>query len=320
MFRSNLKIRAKAFTLIELLVVIAIIAILIALLVPAVQKVREAAARMQCTNNMKQIALGFHNHENVFKNFPSAYTFDAAAVPPVVYGWGPKVLPYIEQDALAKAYDFKNLFFSAANQKVISSPLAVFRCPSTPTLSGDTYKFNLPAGALPPLPAATWTAAYSDYSSVGGILGSGWDVIVGPPAGGDRHGALRPNAPARMAEFVDGTSSTILLGEIAARPALFRAGAMVAADAGVLCYGGGWGDALMGENWFAGSLYDGTGAVGPCLINCTNQTGRGFYGFHTGGINAAFVDGSVRFLASTTTPKNIAFMVTRQKGEVVSDQ
>jgi prepilin-type N-terminal cleavage/methylation domain-containing protein/prepilin-type processing-associated H-X9-DG protein len=306
----------RAFTLIELLVVIAIIAILIALLVPAVQKVREAAARAQCLNNMKQIALAFHAYEGTNKGFPSAYEFKTSPV--YLYGWGPKILPYIEQDALYKRYDFGNVFFTPANQAVITTPLSVFRCPSAPNTNA-TYTFSLPAGALPPLPAATWTAAYSDYSTCSGVLGSGWEIIVGPPADGARHGALRPNETARLASFTDGTSSTILIGELAGRPALYQAGKMVAPDAGVLCYGGGWGDALMGENWFAGSLYDGTGSKGPCIINCTNQTGRGWYGFHTGGINAAFADGSVRWLSQSMDMKNAVYMITRQKGELITE-
>jgi prepilin-type N-terminal cleavage/methylation domain-containing protein/prepilin-type processing-associated H-X9-DG protein len=306
----------RAFTLIELLVVIAIIAILIALLVPAVQKVREAAARTQCANNLKQLGLGFHNHESAHKFFPPAYEF--TVTPPNLHGWAPPLLPFIEQDALSRQYDVKQPFFMPANQAVIVNPVPLFNCPSTPRTE-PVYTFNLPAGALPPLPALTWKAAGSDYGAIGGILGAGWDIIVGPPAGGTRHGALRPNEKTRFTDITDGTSSTILLGEIAGRPALYRANKLVAADGGLLTYGAGWGDALNAENWFAGSLFDGTGSAGPCLVNCTNQTGRGLYGFHTGGVQLLFCDGSVRFVSASVTPKNIAFMVTRQKGEIVSE-
>jgi prepilin-type N-terminal cleavage/methylation domain-containing protein/prepilin-type processing-associated H-X9-DG protein len=309
--------KRHGFTLIELLVVIAIIAILIALLVPAVQKVRDAAARAQCQNNLKQLALGFHSHESANKNFPPSYSY--SVTPPVyLYSWGVKILPFIEQGSIANRYDYKDLFFTPTNQALIIQPLSIFRCPSAPN-SDTTYTFNLPAGAFGPLPASTWKAAFSDYSNCSGILGSGWDIIVGTPSGGDRHGALKPNEPARMRDFTDGTSTTILLGEIAARPALYQAGKLINPDAGGLCYGGGWGDALMGENWFAGSLFDGTGSKGPCIINCTNQTGRGWYGFHTGGVNVAFADGSVRFLAQNMDMKNAVYMITRQKGEVITE-
>src|SRR5438874_4362548 len=105
MFRTRLKRlvgAAKGFTLIELLVVIAIIAILIALLVPAVQKVREAAARAQCQNNLKQLALAVHSYHDVNNGVPQVDGF--------TLGWGlwPRVLPYIEQDALYQKINFKN--------------------------------------------------------------------------------------------------------------------------------------------------------------------------------------------------------------------
>ena len=309
---------ASAFTLIELLVVIAIIGILIALLLPAVQKVREAAARIQCSNNLKQIGLAMHNYENTHGVFPAAYVLKTNN-PVVAYSWGPAILPYLEQEPLYKQYDFKTVFATPGNVAVISTPLKMMQCPSSPT-QGAVYSLALPANAIfPGQPALSWKASASDYGVATGVLGSGWNVIVGPPSGGDRDGVLIANGSVRFTDIKDGTSSTILLGEIAGRPAVYRKGKLVAANGGFATAGAGWGDPFNGENWLSGSLFDGSGSPGPCLLNCTNESGRGFYSFHTGGAEVVMADGSVRFLNSGMQQNIIAFMVTRAKGEVISE-
>src|SRR5262245_43496739 len=134
MARTMAFLRRPGFTLIELLVVIAIIAILIALLVPAVQKVREAAARTQCANNLKQIGLGLHNHHDTRKKLPPPRGDMQSPTQNNVFtvygGWMCNLLPYIEQDNLRKAVDWKNvpnLFFT-----YYSKPVEIFRCPSDP--------------------------------------------------------------------------------------------------------------------------------------------------------------------------------------------
>ena len=299
--------RRRGFTLIELLVVIAIIAILIGLLLPAVQKVREAAARATCQNNLKQLGLALHSYHDVNNGFPQAYTYPPTAAEPFVHAWGMRILPYVEQGPLYSAYSQTQHAFLAPNAAVIQNQLKVFQCPSTPSQN----RLNNTPALLPGIPA--YVSACNDYAPTSGILGSLWDIIFTPGSGGgDRHGVIRANMKHAILAITDGTSNTIMIAEIAGRNDLYRLGQKVTG----LNIGGGWGDPYNGENWFGGSLPSGTGA-GACVINCTNEWGKGMYSFHTSGVNVAFADGSVRFLTQSTDPKTVANIVTAAKGEVV---
>src|ERR1700694_1311671 len=126
--------RRTAFTLIELLVVIAIIAILIGLLVPAVQKVREAASRLTCSNNLKQIGLAFHNYHGVRGSFPPGFASQAATVDGPSrgpgWGWGAHLLPYLEQSGLYNKIDFTKDIAHPANAQARVASMSIFLCPS----------------------------------------------------------------------------------------------------------------------------------------------------------------------------------------------
>jgi prepilin-type N-terminal cleavage/methylation domain-containing protein/prepilin-type processing-associated H-X9-DG protein len=306
--------RRDAFTLIELLVVIAIIAILIGLLLPAVQKVREAAARMQCENNLKQIGLAYHNYEGVYKGFAPSYISD----PTKAVGWGIFLLPYLEQDNLYKQYNFNAPFFYSNpafginNQAVANTPVTIFRCPSAPDRGPYTYTFNFPG-----FPSITWQAWPSDYSPVASVSGSLTNYLGLNYSSTQSQGALQPDRNTRIAAFADGTSNTILIAEMAGRNELYLAGR----DSGQKLSGfyggeGGWADATSGASALYGSSSDGTVTPGPCGINCSND--YGFYSFHTGGANMLFADGSVRFLPTSIDMRTLVALVTKAGGEVIS--
>jgi prepilin-type N-terminal cleavage/methylation domain-containing protein/prepilin-type processing-associated H-X9-DG protein len=323
------------FTLIELLVVIAIIAILIGLLLPAVQKVREAAARAQCTNNLKQIALAVHGYHDTNNFLPPAWNYEPPAPPTrttgVMHAWSTFLLPLLEQDNLFRQYNMNVLLYNAPNAAVVQTPLKVFQCPSTPN-NPRTYAFPVPANILPAIPAGTLRAAASDYTVTTGVRN--WAQLVNPNPSetaladiGQRHGILSAYSsnPAlgatRRLNFVtvtDGTSNTILVAEQAGRPTIYGRNRQMFTTP-PMTEGAGWGDPFNGENWLSGTTFDGNPAApqGPCIINCNNMTGRSLYSFHTGGLNVALGDGSVRFLAESVPTRLVAFLITAQRGEVL---
>jgi prepilin-type N-terminal cleavage/methylation domain-containing protein/prepilin-type processing-associated H-X9-DG protein len=145
---GNMKIRRQGFTLIELLVVIAIIAILIGLLLPAVQKIREAANRMKCQNNLKQLGLGLHNHHDTMGYLPPGATSTNYAPYPSGFSGFCFMLPYIEQDNLFRLINFTVAETNAANNPARSTPVKIFLCPSDPVsvlpagYAGTNYRFN----------------------------------------------------------------------------------------------------------------------------------------------------------------------------------
>ncbi len=303
-----------AFTLIELLVVIAIIAILIGLLLPAVQKVREAAARMSCQNNLKQIGLGLHNYHDANQVLPpgflaSAPYSDGATDTTPGWAWAAYILPYIEQDNLYRQLNLKQ---SVQNSPAIQTMVKAYLCPSD---LAPTTAFSVPDA----FGNAIVFAAPSRYATcVGG------DETGSADATG--FGIFYRNSRTRLTDVTDGTSTTIMVGERS------------------------WGNA---NGIWAGAINNGVvlrGQQNPCpgtgsgsypasvlvqahshLNNATADTDGGLDDFssrHTGGSNFVFADGSVRFLRNVSvdnsdgsyTRDGLIFqsMGTRSGGEVVS--
>jgi prepilin-type N-terminal cleavage/methylation domain-containing protein/prepilin-type processing-associated H-X9-DG protein len=292
--------RRPAFTLIELLVVIAIIGILIGLLVPAVQKVRESAARLQCSNNLHQIGLACHHYHDATNGFPPGYVATAAYPDSAPgWGWGAFLLPYVEQDTLHRQINFN---LPLQGQPAIQAMVKVYLCPS-----------DLPPPSAFPVVNATLDpialAAPSSYAATVGDDDSECDAPTG-------NGVFYRNSHTRIAEITDGTSQTTLIGD---RAWLDTQGIWAGAPSGGLVRAGArnpWQLAtapapvfvLVHNNW----------------VNITTDADGGLDDFssnHTGGVNLLLADGSVHFVRSITAdgPEHRSFwgLGTRAGGEVI---
>jgi prepilin-type processing-associated H-X9-DG protein len=282
-----------------LLVVIAIIAVLIGLLVPAVQKVRDAAARTQCANNLKQLALAVHDYESAHKRFPPSRT----TVSPE-HSWSAFILPYIEQQTVAKLYDMKVDWNNPVNYNAVRTQLAIFNCPNSIN-PGERVDNNIAS-----LPAC---GDYSTISAIKDFVAIDCFGITGLKSTNDPRivGALIKDQTTRITDIQDGTSNTILIAEDSARPDLYIYGGMRGDPKIAGWKEGGWADPGAPFS-IDGANHDGS-VPGGCAMNCTNNSEM--YSFHQGGANVAFADGSVRWLQESINLCVVAKLTTRAGAE-----
>src|SRR5262249_22132671 len=209
MFRAR-----RGFTLIELLVVLAIIAVLLGLLVPAVQKVREAAARAQCSNNLHQIGVALHNYQSAQESFP------AGALSNPAHAWTAALLPYLAQNYVAQIYHYEVNWNDPPNYPAVRSRMKVYVCPSVP--QGDRVDPSIPA-----LPAG------GDYNSINAVRFelANFYLNLQPPATANTDsrlfGLLIRGPAARFADVTDGTSNTLAVTESAGKPHWYVMGTQI---------------------------------------------------------------------------------------------
>lgn len=281
---------ATGFTLVELLVVIAIVGLLVAILLPAVQAAREAARRMSCGNNLKQLALAVLMYEDAQGSLPPA------AVSATHYTYATLILPHLEQQNLFASYRFDLSYDDPLNQPAVQTSLKMFICPSAP------------AGRQNP---AGQQFGPSDYTPITDVDPQAMALGFATPRG-NPFGTMPVDATVRLAEITDGLTTTLLLAEDAGRPQLWQRGRLNGATEAT-----GWATQTnISPINLDGASADGLTIWGPCAINCTNL--HECYSFHRVGAMFAFADGHVRLLSSSMPTNTLADFVTRAEGEVVS--
>jgi prepilin-type N-terminal cleavage/methylation domain-containing protein/prepilin-type processing-associated H-X9-DG protein len=299
----------RGFSLMELLLVLGIIGVLLGLLLPAVQKAREAANRLSCGNNLKQAGLALHQFEADHGVFPPAAVhgpFPAAGVTTdTLHGGWTFLLPYLEQEALFRRYRWDVDYFDPLNQPTVATQLRVLQCPAAEpnrVVSSEDVGEAFEDGGQ---------GACGDYSPVIGTIPHLASLRLIDPAW-SYLGVLTRNGMTRVTDITDGTSNTLLVAEDAGRPRLWRAGRYIP---GPVSSGGPWASS---DNFVAivGASADGSTSLGPCAINCTNNHQP--YSFHTAGANFLFADGSVHFLSAGMDIRVLAALATRAGGEAVT--
>jgi len=302
--------RHKGFTLIELLVVIAIIAILIGLLLPAVQKVREAAARMKCSSNMRQVAIALHSYHDANNALPPGqynnfYGNDA----PYIRGcWVHPVLPYLEQGNLSRLFEACNTAngwaLLSTKKDTLVPPLV---CPSDPSSPKTTT-----------IDTNTTTAGITEMQG----LHTNMVVCAGSTGYGgglNTNGIFSVKSKTRLTDITDGTSSTCMVSEI-----------LVVPDQGTNDLRGRYSNSWYGNSWFStvyspnSTVPDQVGYQGVSTVRApsTQNSGNPFLlarSGHTGGVNVGMADASVRFISNSINAQTWNSLGTKNNGEVVQN-
>ncbi|MEM6472245.1 MAG: DUF1559 domain-containing protein [Planctomycetota bacterium] len=336
--------RSSAFTLIELLVVIAIIGVLVGLLLPAVQAAREAARRMSCSNNFRQVGLALHNYESTYKVLPTANSMavpltaggSSAGLPKDCTSWMLAITPFVEASSIYDQWRFgatvhhpTETLYSGPNSELIGRVITTYQCPSTP--GQPTFFYEYPLGSGESTEVARTDLGYITQPFIptlgpefrtcdgGFIWANDWS-----PA--PSSGIAKSNRPrgCKFADITDGLSNTAGIAEMAGLPERrIRKGAEIPQPYlffidrnRITSPDGFWAGRTRMQyseitmlNW----------GMGNCTVNCSNSAdiGGSPYSFHPGGAHVLLADGSVQFLNDSTDQRLFLRLILRNDHQVL---
>ena len=303
------------YSFLEVLILLGILFVLVSLSIPALAKAREASGRVRCANNLRRIGEACNGFENTYGFFPSSIKELGPQ-----RSWAMQILPWIEQEELARQYDYKKPWYDAANAEAVRHQVPLFYCPSSPygprTASGTAtiLTTNADGDRLRTLvPFAD--AACSDYAVMHQVRNEAFVRGFVEKAG---RGLLAEDLFPRRVDVPDGMGYTLMVSEDAGRPEEWmgrrRTRSNVMPEDAVLASRDN-DFSLRGFSWDDATQTYSNNYSGPCAINCSNV--EGMYAFHHGGAQAVLGDGSVRFLHQNLSTLLLARLVTRAGGEPV---
>ncbi len=300
-------VRSRGFTLIELLVVIAIIAVLIGLLLPAVQKVRDAAARIQCSNNLKQLGLAAHNYHDTLQTLPPAWLGGNSLDPDGWASWGVLLLPYLEQNNIYQLWDL-NYPCSKQPAAAYQQQVKAYHCAARPEFVLSTGDFVAAGGGLTDYAASFGTGA--NGSSSNGVIIPTANMATSVTTDASGNAILKPGwrGQLNLLSVSDGTSNTFMFGEKHVRPNSLRG---KNEDRSI------FGGQNNSQRRMAG--LDGSDArpLRPAQDQSGALANSSFGGPHAGICQFVFTDGSVKALPLSTDLTTLTALVTRSGGEIV---
>ena len=298
----------------------------LALLIPCVQAAREDARRTQCQQNLAELGLAFQKYESAHGGFPPRRTGFNNGRP--YGGWGGSILPHLDADTQQIEYDVRYDFFDPKNRSTSEMHIPVFKCPDSPTNRFVEIQSQATTKSLNEDKDTVFKcfAAATDFISSNGVLmtrqGYAINALPGEQRIGNERQPMTDNEDLPLSKITDGLSNTLLLIEQAGRPDLWRnrqkkeGSGQFGLSPNARGAWSGWGSIAFGAaNVDTGEL-PGRGDATDCSVNCNNWFG--IYGFHDGGANVLFCDGSIHFMGTGLDPLTFAYLTIRDDGHLVA--